>query len=151
MSNGAGAVRDFYVEHDPVYADPVIMFEGKPMDMYSRGLTRQEFREECDINTIMAKYEVTGQLPQNLNASEPVYFDTAALPPDLMSALQYVKDAEKAFMMLPASVRKEFDNDAVRWCDYASDPANLEQMRKWGLAPPVPDAPPAPVEPPPSA
>lgn len=158
MANEAGALRDFYVEHDPVYADHSADFDGKKVDMYSHGMTRQEFREECDINTIMKKYETTGQLPQNLQSSEPVYWDTTIVPGDLITAMEQVQQAELAFMRLPASVRKEFDNNAMAFCDFAVDPANLEQMRKWGLAPPaveaisaLVDAPPGLVEPPPGA
>lgn len=119
-------LRDMFIPHDPVVAS-----------VGEHSMTRQEFAAECDINTIMKKYEVTGQLPQNMQGGEPVYFDTTTLPPDLMSAMAYLKSAEQAFMMLPAVVRREFDNDPVKFVDYGSNPANLEQMREWGLAPPA--------------
>ncbi|AXH75864.1 MAG: internal scaffolding protein [Microviridae sp.] len=102
---------------------------------WSPSLTRQEFAEECDINVIMARYERTGQLPANV--SEPMYVDMTSMPPDFRTAMDMMLDADKAFMTLPARVRREFDNDAKEFVDFASNPDNLEQMREWGLAPPA--------------
>lgn len=107
-------------------------------------LTRQEFAEECDINTIMARYNahVIGG-PGNLSPVEPMYVDFAEMPQDLMGYLEFMQNAENAFMSLPAIVRKEFDNNAHEFVAFASDPASLGQMREWGLAPPakVPEVP----------
>lgn len=105
-------------------------------------MTRQEMSPDCDINVIMARYERTGLVPTNLNAA-PTYLDLTQTPPDLMTALNMINDADDAFMRLPATVRKEFDNDAMRFVEYASDGNNIEQLREWGLAPPAPvEAPP---------
>lgn len=105
-------------------------------------LTRQEFAEECDINMLMAQYEKTGFLPANVNRTEPRYLDVSDVP-DLPRALEILKDTTEAFMSLPATVRREFDNDPVKFIEFAENPENLEKMREWKLAPP------APVEPPP--
>ncbi|AXH73256.1 MAG: internal scaffolding protein [Microviridae sp.] len=101
-------------------------------------LTRQEFAEECDINALMKRYDghVIGG-PGNLPPREPMYVDFAELPQDLMGYLEFMKNAESAFMSLPAQVRKEFDNSPHEFVAYASDPSSLEQMRSWGLAPPA--------------
>lgn len=104
--------------------------------------TRQEFAAECDINTIMAKYERTGVI-NHYNDGTPQYLDLVDTPSDLMSAMAVLHSAEEAFMRLPASVRKNFDNDVHDFITFAEDKENLEQMREWGLAPPapLPDAP----------
>lgn len=103
--------------------------------------TRQEFADECDINVLMAKYEATGIMPP-VNGRTPMFGDVSAVP-DLRLALEQIEQATESFMSLPAVVRKEFDNDVVRFVEYASDPSNVDQMRKWGLAtmPPPPAAP----------
>lgn len=129
-------------------------------------LTRQEFAEECDINVLMARYDnaVYGG-PNNLPPPPDAmhYVDWTTQPSTLLEYMDMMREAERAFMALPAAVRKEFDNDPVQFCDFASDPENLPQMRTWGLAAPekvkdgplevrvVPEAPkaeppPAPVE-----
>jgi len=98
-------------------------------------LARQEFAEECDINVIMSRYEKTGQLP--VNGAEPIYMDALNVPSDFREAMDQMIEAEKAFMMLPARVRREFENDPRAFVDFASDPENVEQLRQWGLARPT--------------
>lgn len=120
--------------------------------VFSEGLslTRQEFAEECDINAIMARYEKTGALPSNI-PGEPFYADFTQIPDDLLSSLKLFDDAERAFMTLPAVVRKEFDNDPHAFVAFASDPLNVAQMRSWGLMKPLPEPAPAAPSPAPSS
>lgn len=99
-------------------------------------LTRQEFADECDINTIMARYEAGGAI-SHVNRAEPMYLDTTMYP-DLRGAMDLFREAALSFNALPAAVRKEFDNDPQLFVDFASDPANIGRMREWGLAPPEP-------------
>lgn len=133
-SGGPLALNDFYKSNGGEY----VVYNDGP------SLTRQEFAEECDVNSIMARYERTGALPAN-HIGEPFYADFTQIPDDLMQSLRMFSEAEKAFMMLPASVRREFDNDPHAFVGFATDPNNLGQMREWGLAPPAaaPGAPPA--------
>lgn len=101
--------------------------------------TRQEFKAECDINTIMAKYRKTGILPQS---DRPLQYVEFGEVPDLMSAMNAMIAAEQAFMTLPAHVRREFDNSAIDFVKFAEDKENLPKLREWGLA--APEALPAP-------
>ncbi|QCQ84945.1 internal scaffolding protein [Blackfly microvirus SF02] len=103
-------------------------------------MTRQEFAEECDINVLMARYEKVGQLPQNLNGQVPQYLDLCDVP-DFQEAFELVADASRAFMSLPAGVRAEFGNNPAEFVTFAENPANIEQMRAWNLAPPAPVVP----------
>lgn len=107
-------------------------------------LTRQEFADECDINSLMSRYDahVTGG-PGGLRPQEPMYGDFASMPTNLLEYMQFMDMAQAEFMKLPAVVRREFDNSAHEFVAFASDPGNLDQMREWGLAPPAkaPDAP----------
>lgn len=107
-------------------------------------MTRQEFAEECDINSIMAKYD--GFLSDPMKAMrDPMYIDFTELPDTLMGTMELVKQASDAFYRLPAMVRKEFDNDPMMFGDFAADPANIDQLREWGLAKPLPKPEPAPA------
>lgn len=114
-----------YRPHEPVLADI-----GGP----SR--TRQEFAEECDVNVLMKRYERTGVLPQFGAERKAMYLDLASVP-TFHEAMDVLVQAEYAFGRLPAAVRKEFDNDPGKFVAFAEDRKNLEQMRKWGLAPPA--------------
>lgn len=117
-------LRDFYVQHSPVdlYCPP------------EEGMTRQEFADECNINVLMAQYERTGVI-SHVNQRQPMFVDVSDVP-DLARAIAIVEEGEKSFMTLPASVRREFDNDPVKFLEFCQDPASLSKLREWGLAPP---------------
>lgn len=109
-------------------------------------MTRQEFLDECDVNVIMERYERTLVLPVPVGDVQPRYFDAVGVP-DLQEAMQIMMDANEAFMSLPAKVRREFDNDAIKFVEFAGKAENIERMREWGLAPyPEPEAAPMRVE-----
>ncbi|QCQ84885.1 internal scaffolding protein [Blackfly microvirus SF02] len=130
MNSDGEYIRDFYVERDCSFGTEV----------FDDGVTRQEFKDECDINVLMASYERTGVIT-HVNAAPPQFLDVTDVP-DLARAIAIMHDAETAFMTLPASARKEFDNDPVKFMDFAGNPENLKRMREWGLAAPekLPDA-----------
>lgn len=101
-------------------------------------LTRQEFAQDCDINVLMAQYERTGVV-SHVNPREPMYVDLTGIPYDLQDALSIFAAAETSFMSLPAQVRASFDNDAMKFVQFAEDRENLPKLREWGLA--APEAP----------
>ena len=106
-------------------------------------LTVQADKDECDINTLVKRFGLTGELPTNLRV--PVNADfVAAL--DFKDAMNVIRESEVAFMEMPADVRARFNHDPGRFVDFASDPGNVAEMRKLGLA--IPEAAPAaPAEP----
>lgn len=114
-----------------------------------RGMTKQEFKKQCDINTIMLKHQKTGVI-NHFNRYEGDYKDLSA-PVSFHEAMNIVIRAEDAFNSLPSTVRKKFSNDPQEFLDFVSDPSNIEEMRELGLASPsldvVPDAPVVPSEP----
>lgn len=140
-----GGLVDAYVRND----------SDTSMGVFAPSLTRQEFAEECDINVIMDRYENTGVI-NHVQEREPIYLDCTEVP-DLRGAMEVMMNADKAFMTLPAKVRREFDNDAMRFVEFAGKAENLDRMREWGLAPPAEPATPkvepvkAPAEPAPVA
>lgn len=107
-----------------------ISFEGE-------GLTRQSFKKECDVNSIMAKYAKTG-LIDHVSRVEARYGDFTGAPSSYLEAMQTVIDGQTAFAALPASLRKEFDNDPALFLQFMSDPANVDRMRELKLLPSKP-------------
>jgi len=65
----------------------------------------------------------------------PQYLDVSEVP-DLLQAQQVLEAASAAFMSLPAAVRREFDNDPVKFVEFAQQPDNIDKLREWGLAAP---------------
>lgn len=125
------ALNDFYKSNGEVH---------RPVMPGGPSLTRQEFSAECDINTIMSRYD--GFLSDPMRSVRiPQYVDFTEFPETLMGFMDVLKAGETAFYSLPATVRREFDNDPASFVDFASDPTNVEQMRAWGLAAPAPEKP----------
>lgn len=98
--------------------------------------TQQQFADEADINTIVERFNLTGQLPTDVRA--PQYADFEGVF-DFKTAMNAIRQAEESFMAMPANVRARFVNDPQRFVEFCSDSANLEEARKLGLAMPLPD------------
>jgi len=113
--------------------------------------TQQHQSDEADINLIVKRFGVTGQLPIR-NQLPPLTEDFTEVF-DFHSAQQLIREATEAFNALPADVRLRFSNDPGAFVDFSSDPDNLPELRKMGLAAPeiVPEpTPPAPAPTPPA-
>lgn len=98
-------------------------------------LTKQSFKAECDINTLLAKYQKTGMIA-HLNRFQGDYSDLTDNS-DYHTAMNIVLDAQNAFDTLPSSIRKKFNNDPSEFLSFVSDEKNLDEMRSMGLANPV--------------
>lgn len=93
--------------------------------------TRQDQKEESDINTIVKNFGLSGVMP--VTVRPPSYGDFDAVD-DYQTALAVVAQAQEAFMQLPADVRKRFDNDPGAFVDFCSDEKNAEEIAKLGLS-----------------
>lgn len=82
-------------------------------------LTQQQFKDECDINRIVAQAQ-RGIAPSFMARGVAQYLDTTKMPPDLQSAYEVIEQAHDAFMSLPAALRRELDDD----------PRNLEHITR---------------------
>ncbi|QCQ84902.1 internal scaffolding protein [Blackfly microvirus SF02] len=114
-------------------------------------MTKQSFKEECDINNIVRRFEATGIIDHINQAHAQGYYQDLPSGLDLQMGLDMIAQADRAFMSLPADIRAKFDNDAVAFVSYVHDPANQQQLIDWGLAkdtrPPPPPEPPKAPEP----
>lgn len=96
-------------------------------------LAQQQFREDSDINTIVKRFNLTGELPQGLTV--PRYGDFTEVS-DYHSALNLVKAADAAFLELPAHIRARFNHDAGAFVDFVSDDKNRSEAAELGILPP---------------
>lgn len=97
--------------------------------------TVQSFKDDCDVNLIMKRFERTGML-DHLNQYQGRYGDFLDLPQTYHEAVNQVMAAEEMFMTIPAKVRAMFNNDAGEFLAFVDDPANAEKMVELGLARP---------------
>lgn len=97
-----------------------------------KSLVLQSQAGEADINVILKRFALTGALPQG--RSVPTYGDFSAVI-DYRGALDLIRAADAAFMSVPADVRARFSNDPAAFVEFCSNEANIEEVRRLGLAP----------------
>lgn len=100
------------------------------LDCGDEVLTKQCFVAECDVNNIVRKWLISGELPLHGNGG---YYGDFADIGDYQSAVNAVMDAEDAFMNLPARVRAEFENDPAKLLNFLQDPSNVDKAVELGL------------------
>lgn len=105
-------------------------------------LTDQSMKEDADINVILKRFGITGELPQNYRP--PIEADFVDVF-DYQSARNALIEADRRFMEMPAELRARFDNDPQKVVDFLLEPKNLDEAIRLGLAPPKPVPPIAPV------
>ena len=93
-------------------------------------LAHQSFAEDADINTIVRRFGLTGELPSGVVA--PVYGDFSGVV-DFHSAMNAIAKANESFDAMPAEVRYRFGNDPGRFVEFCSDPANQVEAENLGL------------------
>lgn len=102
-------------------------------------LTKQAFKDECDINRTMSRFKKTCGA-DFLNCYNRAFLDDGkhfgdfSNITDYRSALEQVAQARDVFMQLPAQVRARFDNDPAKMLDFCSDPRNQDELVALGLA-----------------
>ena len=117
-------VPRLHTEYDPP-VDPGIDCSVEPSQ------AKQSFRDECDINNIMARYAVTGLLGDDLNDRQGLFADVASSV-DYHTAQNIVLQAREVFNELPLAVRKRFA-DPGELLAFIEDPRNLSEAIELGL------------------
>lgn len=115
------------MEFQHAYSEP---FRGSDLECKDPSLTQQNFKDEVDINVLLERFRVTGQMPQGVVL--PTYGDFTGLS-DYRTALDAVNRARDSFMMLPANLRARFGNDPQAFLDFVSDESNRAEAEKLGL------------------
>lgn len=100
--------------------------------------TRQSEQDSTDINKIMERFNRSGKLPA-MQTKHPQYGDARSVPYD--QALNIVKEAKEAFLKLPATTRKIFDNDPAQLEAFLMDDRNNQRAVELGLKDMVEPAP----------
>lgn len=92
--------------------------------------TQKHQAKETDINVIVKRFRVTGQMPTRLGGLNIGAFDQIF---DYQSAMNAIVAADRAFMSVDADIRARFHNDPQRFHDFVLDPKNEVELRKLGL------------------
>lgn len=111
------------------------------LDTGSDTYVQQSFKDECDINNILAQYKQTGMISHiSANASQGQYLDLPS-DVDLQTSFEIVRQAETAFASLPAKVRDAFSNDPANFLAAFHNPNMAEELRSLGLLNPAAPSP----------
>ena len=91
--------------------------------------TKQNFKNECDVNNILKNYNKTGVMPENFNPGE--YRDLDGT--DYQEYMQTVASANSMFEELPSALRKRFKNDPAQLLSFVHDDKNVAEAHNLGL------------------
>jgi len=95
-----------------------------------QGRTKQSFKDECDINNLMARYLKTGHM-EHVNEALPQFRDVTDF--DFQRAQNLIANAASMFENIPSKIRSRFDNDAGKLLDWVHDPKNAEEAASLGF------------------
>ncbi|WNK14203.1 MAG: internal scaffolding protein [Microvirus sp.] len=95
-----------------------------------KSLAQQNQKDEADINNILRKFGLTGELPNNNRT--PTYGDFTGIT-DYRSALHAVMQAETEFSKLNAEIRARFQNDPEQLLLFLENESNKDEAIKLGL------------------
>lgn len=104
-------------------------------------MTQQQFVDEVNINTIVERFGLTGEMPDDFRAPEFGDFSDVV---DFQTAQNAVLAASDTFMSMPAGLRARFGNSPQQLMEFMADKANIDEARKLGLLAPLP-VPPSPM------
>ncbi len=92
---------------------------------YEDGRTKQAFRDETDIQKIMARADRAGTI-SHLEKYEGVYADFSDF--DFHEQTERLTQGRQIFDDLPAEVRKEFGQSPQEFFNFVNDPANADNL-----------------------
>ena len=102
-------------------------------------LTQQNFRDECDINNIIARFKDNGFADVPQADYKQSVFDVASAV-DFHTAQNIVKNAEAVFSELPVAVRKRFHGSPLEFLsfvDQLDQPEVYSEAQALGLLKPM--------------
>lgn len=114
----------------PYNYDTMEVSDETGLECLDESLAQQHAKDETDINTIVRRFGLTGELPSGVRAPQYGDFTEAT---DYHTAMNAVIAANNSFMQLPADVRARFNNDAGAFVDFCSDDKNRDEAKKLGL------------------
>jgi len=104
---------------------------GHKLKMYGKTVTKQAFKDDCDINKIMARFIKTG-IMDHVRDHGPQY--GFASSDTFRESMEIVAKANSMFEELPSKIRNQFENDPGKFLDFVQDEKNLTEMQEMGLA-----------------
>lgn len=105
---------------------------GKDASRESHGeVTNQSFKDECDINRVLARAQHGASLSHLLNHGGQ-YGDFSDWTADTYENMRIAfAKGESIFNDLPSEVRDEFDNNPGKFFEFVNNPANVDKLEEY--------------------
>lgn len=97
-------------------------------DDYTDGRTKQSFKDETDINKLLAK-AARGESLSHLQRHGASYGDFTDMP-DLLEAQTRLSRGQAIFAELPGEIRREFNQSAGAFFAFVNDPENSKDLAR---------------------
>lgn len=89
--------------------------------------TKQSFADDCDINKILKKAQISGSL-DHLSKYEGTYGDFSGF--DFHESQTKLAEGIQIFSELPSELRNEFDNNVGKFFEFVNSPENVGNLEK---------------------
>lgn len=93
-------------------------------------LAIQSAEEESNINTIVRRFGLTGELPNDVKVPQSGDFTNL---PDFHTAMNLVRKTQEEFLRIPAELRARFNNDPQSFISFIEDESNRDEARRLGF------------------
>lgn len=134
----------WYQPHRPVNWTGEILDKKTGELVKELSMTKQEFKDETDVNNILKQYSPAALQELLLARAGQGQFIDLPSNFEFMDAMNIVVEGQRAFENLPSSVRNRFANDPARFLEFMQNEDNQEEAIKLGLATRKVDPPPPP-------
>ena len=105
----------------------------KGLQFAKPSLTQQQFKDECDLESLLASHNITGILGlAQRSPSEPLYADVSDVP-DFHESQNHTARATEYFYSLPSNVRSQFGNSLSKFLSALADPSAREALVSLGV------------------
>jgi len=99
-------------------------------DNQEPSLTKQSFRDETNINNIMARYVKTGII-EHINSLPGTFGFVPNI--DFREAQEIVLEGQKKFAELPAIIREKFNHNPAEFVEFCLNPTSTPDLAAMGL------------------
>lgn len=107
---------------------------GKGLSFKLPSMTQQHFKDECDINTIISRYENTGSYYEpGVVPTRKAAFDDFSAVPDFMDAQNFIIEAGERFNELSSRVRRRFNNNPAELLEFLANSDNIDEAISLGI------------------
>ena len=100
-------------------------------EIIGESCTQQHFKDECDVNRIIERYQATGVL-EHVRNNEARY-GQAPSGDDFQKMVEQIAEARSLFEELPSKARQHFNHNPVEFLDYIQGDPDLDILDKLDL------------------